>query len=332
MEGNQRAISLVHERFGDPSEVLEVRETEIPAPGPGEVLIRMEAAAIHPSDLGMVGGSYGRLRDLPAVAGREGVGKVVATGAGVDDEVWLDRRVRMVEDEGVWRSHQIAAAAELSAVPQGVSAEQAALSAVNPTTALRLLEDFARLRPGDWIVQNAGNSAVGLAVIQFAAARGLRTASLVRRKELFAPLEDLGADLVVLDERGAVETIRGARGGDRMPLGLNSVGGSSVLNLAGSVSEGGTVVTFGAMTGEKIRFPTRQLIFSDITFRGFWMDRWNRTHPPAERQALLDRVYGAIRDGELRTPVEKVYPLRDFREALAHNASGRFGKVLFGDV
>ena len=331
MENAKRSVSLVHGEFGDPAEVLEVREADIPSPGPGEVLIRMEAAAIHPSDLGMVGGSYGRLRDLPAVAGREGVGKVVRIGAGVDEE-WLDRRVRMVEDMGAWRSHQTVAVSELSVVPHGVSAEQAALSAVNPTTALRLLEDFAELQPGDWIVQNAGNSAVGLAVIQFAAARGLRTASLVRRKDLFAPLGDLGADLVVLDDREAVETIRKARGSDRVPLALNSVGGTSVLNLAGSVSEGGTVVTFGAMTGDKIRFPTRQLIFNDICFRGFWMDRWNRTHAPAERQALLDSVYAAIRNGDLRTPVEKVYPLSEFREALAHNASGRFGKVLFGDV
>ena len=322
---------LVHGEFGDPSEVLGVREAKVPSPGPGEVLIRMEAAAIHPSDLGMIGGSYGRLRDLPAVAGREGVGKVDEIGPGVEEE-WLGCRVRMPEDEGVWRSHQVAPVAELSVVPHGVTAEQAALSAVNPTTALRLLEDFAELQPGDWVVQNAGNSAVGLAVIQFAAARGVRTANLVRRKELVAPLEELGADLVVLDDREAVETIRKARGSDRMPLALNSVGGTSVLNLAGSVSEGGVVVTFGGMTGDKIRFPTRQLIFNDVSFRGFWMDRWNRTHSTAEREALLDQVYEAIRSGALRTPVEKVYPLTEFREALAHNAAGRFGKVLFGDV
>jgi NADPH:quinone reductase-like Zn-dependent oxidoreductase len=227
---------------------------------------------------------------------------------------------------------QVARAEQLSEVPAEIPAEQAALAAVNPTTAIRLLADFADLQPGDWVVQNAGNSAVGLAVIQLAKARGIHTASLVRREELFQPLQELGADLVVLDDRSAPEAIREARGESRMPLGLNSVGGSSVLNLAQSVSDGGTVVTFGAMTGEKIRFPTRQLIFNDIAFRGFWMDKWNRENGPDARQALLNEVYEAIASGALQTPVEKVYPLSSFKEALAHNASGRLGKVLFGNV
>jgi len=326
-----KCVALVHEEFGKPEEVLSLREMDLPSLRQGEVLIQLEAAAIHPSDLGMIGGSYGRLRELPAVAGREGVGIVVEVGSGVPGS-WEGKRVRLQEDPGVWRSLQVARAEQLSEVPAEIPAEQAALAAVNPTTAIRLLTDFADFQPGDWVVQNAGNSAVGLAVIQLAKARGIYTASLVRREELFEPLQELGADLVVLDDRSAPEAIREARGESRMPLALNSVGGSSVLNLAQSISDGGTVVTFGAMTGEKIRFPTRQLIFSDIAFRGFWMDKWNRDNGPAARQALLNEVYEAIASGALQTPVEKIYPLSSFKEALAHNASGRLGKVLFGNV
>ncbi len=326
-----KCTALVHEEFGNPAEVLRLRELNLPPLQQGEVLIRMEAAAIHPSDLGMIGGTYGRLRELPAVGGREAVGTVIETGPGVPDS-WEGRRVRLPEDSGVWRTLQVARAEQLAEVPDGVPLEQAALSAVNPTTAIRLLADFEDLEEGDWVVQNAGNSAVGVAVIQLARARGVKTASLVRREELAGPLEDLGADLVVLDDRSASETIREARGSARMPLGLNSVGGTSVLNLAQSVSDGGTVVTFGGMTGEKIRFPTRQLIFNDIRFRGFWMDRWNRQNGAGAKQGLIGEVYQAIIDGTLKTPVEKVYPLSDYKEALEHNSSSRMGKVLFGNV
>lgn len=326
-----KCIALVHEEFGKPEDVLSLKEIDLPPVRQGEVLIQMEAAAIHPSDIGMIGGSYGRLRELPAVGGREGVGTVVEVGSGVPSS-WEGRRVRLPEDSGVWRSLQVARAEHLLEYPDNIPAEQAALAAVNPTTAIRLLSDFADLQSGDWVVQNAGNSAVGIAVIQLAKARGLRTASLVRREELFAPIAEMGADLVVLDDRSAPEKIREARGDARMPLGLNSVGGSSVLNLAQSVSDGGTVVTFGGMTGEKIRFPTRQLIFSDVSFRGFWMDRWNRTNSPDAREALLSEVYEAIGSGTLKAPVEEVYPLSAFQEAFEHNSSGRLGKILFGNV
>ena len=326
-----QSIALVHEEFGRPEDVLQIKELELPALGRDEVLIRLESAAIHPSDLGMIGGTYGRLRDLPAVAGREGVGTVVELGENVA-ESWEGALVRLPEDSGVWQSLQIANVAQLSKVPDGVPPEQAALAAVNPTTAIRLLNDFCDLQTGDWIVQNAGNSAVGLAVIQLAKSRGLKTASLVRREELIQSLKEVGADLVVLDDRSASEQIREARGDAKMPLGLNSVGGSSVLNVAQSVSDGGVVVTFGGMTGEKIRFPTRQLIFNDIAFRGFWMDRWNRTHGSKAATGLLDEVYQQTVEGVLSTPIEKVYPLTSYKEALEHNASGRLGKILFGNV
>ncbi|MEM0965288.1 MAG: 2-enoyl thioester reductase domain-containing protein [Verrucomicrobiota bacterium] len=325
------SVALVYEEHGRPEEVLKIKKLELPPLRDGEVKIKMEAAAIHPSDLGMIGGSYGRLRDLPAVGGREGVGQVVETGPGVA-ATWESTRVRIPEHVGVWQSEQIASVEGLARIPEGVSSVQAALAAVNPTTAIRLLEDFEPLQPGDWVVQNAGNSAVGVAVIQLAKSKGLLTASLVRRGELFEPLKRLGANLVVLDERSAPERIREARGDSRMPLGLNSIGGSSLLNLAQSVSDGGTVVTFGGMTGEKIRFPTRQLIFNDIGFRGFWMDRWNREHSSEEVSGLLDEVYKLIRDEVIVTPVAAVYSLADYREALQQAQSYRMGKVLFGNV
>jgi len=321
-------IGLTHEEFGKPDEVLHLQEMELASPESGEVLIEMEAAAIHPSDLGMIGGSYGQLRELPAVAGREGVGRVIEVGPGVEAD-WKGRLVRIPEEPGAWRTLQVARVEGLSMVPSKIPVDQAALAAINPTTAFRLLEDFCDLQEGDWIVQNAGNSAVGVAVIQLARSKGIHTASLVRREELFGPMRELGADLVLLDDRAAVDAIREATKGARVPLGLNSVGGSSVLTVAQSLSDEGTVVTFGGMTGEKIRFPTRQLIFNDISFRGFWMDRWKRSRTAEEWQQLLDRVYKAIEDGVIHTPVEKSFPLASFREALEANESGRMGKILF---
>ena len=81
---SQRAL-LYHER-GDPLEVLLLDEIPVPEPVEGQVLLEMLASAVHPSDVGLINGSYGRLKDLPAVAGREGVGKVVAVGPGAEEK------------------------------------------------------------------------------------------------------------------------------------------------------------------------------------------------------------------------------------------------------
>lgn len=327
---NTHGKALRFEQFGKPEEVLQLVDREVGEPAENEVVLQMERAAMHPSDLGIIGGSYGRLPDLPAIAGREGAGRVVRCGPGVPSDA--EGKRYYLSCGGVWASPVLANFDDLVEVPEGVPAEQAALAGVNPTTAFLLLEDFADLKPGDWVVQNAANSAVGVAVIQLCRSRGIRTANLVRREELVSPLKAIGADCVALDDREAPEKIAAEVGGDHVPLGLNSVGGPSVLNLAKVVSDHGTVVTFGGMTGEKIRFPTRQLIFNDIRFAGFWMDRWNRVQGEEARRKLLGRVFDAIADGTVQTQIEAVYPLEKFREALEHNASGRLGKILLGDV
>ena len=321
---------LAHSRYGPPGDVLAWEEWALPDPGPGEVLVGLLAAAVHPSDLGMIGGQYARLRDLPAVGGREGVGEVLLRGEGVDSS-WEGAVVRLPDDLGAWRQRAVVPVDELEPLPPDLDPGQLALAGINPPTALCLLREFVDLHPGEWIVQNAGNSGVGLAVIQLARAQGLRTVSLVRREELREPLRALGADEVLLDHPEAAEEIRGIVGDAPPRLALNSVGGDSLRPLLRSLATGGTLVTFGGMSGEKIRFPTRELIFHDLRLRGFWLDLWKRTRGADAFAALLAETYGALRADRLRLPVEAVYPLRDYRQALAHNARGRLGKILFTD-
>ena len=93
--------AICHHAFGKPLEVLQLEEVARPEPSDGEVRVRLLAATINPSDYGMIGGSYGRLRELPAVAGREGVGVVDAIGHGVS-RIGVGARVRF-PDGGAWQ-------------------------------------------------------------------------------------------------------------------------------------------------------------------------------------------------------------------------------------
>lgn len=327
-----KAQALVYKQTGKPLEVLSLEETDVPAPAAGEVTIALEAAVVHPSDMGMIGGTYGRLRALPAVAGREGVGRVTALGAGVEN-LALGDRVRMPEDEGVWRSAITVPAAEAERVPADVPAEQAAMAFINPPTVWRILHDFAELKPGDWVLQNAGSSALGQCLVQIAHALGLRSVSLVRNVEKWTPiLRALGGDVILPDEKDSMKKIAEIVGGKaNLPkLALNSIGGESASRLTRMVADAGAIVTFGGMTGELVRFPTRQFIFSDLRMRGFWMDRWSRAATREQRAELTEQIFALMRAGTLKMAVDAVFELSDFRAAVARALEGgRNGKVLF---
>ncbi|ADE54965.1 zinc-dependent alcohol dehydrogenase family protein [Coraliomargarita akajimensis] len=320
----QKAIR--HHEFGKPQDVLCVETVGKPEPGPKEVRVKLLAATINPSDYGMIGGSYGRLRELPAVAGREGVGEVEALGEQVTS-LAVGTRVRFPE-EGSWQEYACLPADEVLVVPTEVPIDQAAISFINPPTAYCLLTKIVELPKGSWIVQNAGNSAVGISVIQMAKALGLKTISQVRREELIEPLKAMGADHVVLEGSAWPKTVKDLTGGEPVRLALNSIGGESASDQIKALGEGGTHVTFGGMVGDPVRFPTRFLIFNDVRLIGFWWDRWCRSNGPAGVRQVMDAVYGMMVDGTVQLPTEATYSFDQYAEAFAHDKSPRLGKVL----
>jgi NADPH:quinone reductase-like Zn-dependent oxidoreductase len=316
-----------YHEHGEPGSVLKLEEIPVPEIGAGEVLVEMQATTIHPSDLGLINGSYGRLRDLPAVAGREGVGTVVCVGSGVDEKV-VGRPVAMPDDEGAWQDYVKMQSGNLILLPALVPFDQLAISILNPLTAWRLLNDFEYLNEGDFVIQNAGNSAVGLSVVQFAKKMGLTLISLVRSEERRLELIDFGAGEVWIDNDEVPDRTKELTKGKGCALGLNSVGGRSALRLARSLGQGGVHVTFGAMDSSPVRFPTRSLIFDDVRFVGFWLDKWKKKQTPASLRNGVEEVLQPLALTEIRHPVDKVFGLDEFDQALARNGESRMGKVL----
>jgi mitochondrial enoyl-[acyl-carrier protein] reductase / trans-2-enoyl-CoA reductase len=312
--------------FGKPAEVLSVREIARPQPGEGELLLEMLAAPLNPADLNVIEGRYGELPALPAVIGNEGVGRVAALGSNtagfsVDDLVLPMRR-------GTWSQFMLAGSAEAVRLPREVDVFQAAMLSVNPASAWGMLESFVGLRRGDWIAQNAANSAVGRCVIQIARSRGWKTLNVVRRPEVIEDLKSLGADVVVLESRDLREVaaecgVAGAR------LALNAVGGASALNLANALADQGTLVTYGAMGRQPIKIPNGLLIFRNLEFKGFWVSRWLQRLSPAEAARAWNSLAALSLQGKLQIPVHRVFPLGDLLAAVEEAArEGRDGKVL----
>ena len=331
MENGDSTISgkqLVFKKFGPPIEVLEL-ENHIPTsrvPASGDVLVRILAAPINPADLNTIEGTYGVKPMLPATPGIEGCG-VVEVSRSADFEIgdW----VIFLRRASTWASHTMLPAAALLKIPNTIDPLQAAMLKVNPATAWQLLHGFGALKPGEWIVQNLGNSAVGRCVIQLSRDLGIRTISFVRRAEQFNELTAMGADHVFLDNESGFDAASEVLGGASAALAFNAVGGESALRLAKLLRESGCLVTYGAMGRKPVTLPNGLLIFRDIRVCGLWVSRWIENTPREEVAAVYQKIAARVAAGKLLQPVDSTFPLEAFHQALGRlEAPDRAGKIL----
>ncbi|XP_066125962.1 enoyl-[acyl-carrier-protein] reductase, mitochondrial isoform X2 [Saccopteryx bilineata] len=188
------------------------------------------------------------------------------------------------------------------------------------------------MKPGDWVIpadaglgdsviQNASNSGVGQAVIQIAAALGLRTINVVRDRpdiqKLIDRLKHLGAEHVVTEEELRKPEMKNFFKNMPQPrLALNCVGGKSTTELLRHLAPGGTMVTYGGMAKQPVTASVSQLIFKDLKLRGFWMSQWKKAHDPDQFKELILTLCDFIRRGRLVAPACSEVPLQDFQRAL----------------
>lgn len=320
--------SAIHARFGDPAEVLAPGDRPVPEPGKGEVRVRMRLAPIHNHDLFTIRGQYGWKPSLPAIGGSEGCGVVDAIGEGVEGFA-PGQRVTTASARGTWAEYFLADARALVPVPDAMPDEVAAQLVAMPLSALMLLESLA-VEPGQWIVQNAANGAVGKTLAMLAAARGVRVLGLVRREEGVAELAALGVeDVLCTQADGWRDAARERLGADGARAAVDSIGGRASADLCSLLGHGGVLVSFGAMGGEPMHVPPGDVIFRDVQVRGFWGSRASREMPAERKRALLAELIQRALDGQLRLPVDAIYDLEQVAEAAAASQRpGRGGKVL----
>ena len=321
--------AAVYETHGNPADVLQVETRAWPTPAADEAVVKMSAAPINPADLNQIEGKYPVRWELPATPGFEGAGVVVESGADVNG-LTSGALVILPHNIGTWRDAVAVKAEDLIVVPGGIDPVQAAMLKINPLTAWRLLHDYVDLQKGDWLIQNAANSAAGRDVIHIAHELGYKTVNVVRRAELVDELRGEGGDVVLVDGDNLRDEVKSATDGASIRLGLNSVGGDSALRLANCLAPAGTLVSFGAMSLQPLKIPTGLLIFKDLRFRGIWINKWYDTATPSERMKTFRPLFDMAKRGLLKTKVEKTYPLSEVKAAVAHSAQGkRNGKIVF---
>ena len=315
------------ETFGNPAEVMKLVDIpDVGATGEGEVVIALEASPINMSDLLMISGRSGYRPKLPSVMGTEGVGRVIAVGGGVKHLKQGDRTL-VPYPAPAWAERIKADASRLRPLPSG-DVNQLAMLGINPPTAYLVLTDFVILPSGSWVIQNSANSAVGRALIPIAKSLGLKTVNVVRREDVVAELKAIGGDVVLVDGPDLGKRVAAETGKAPIALAVDGVGDTSTANLLGCLTEKGVHVFYSTISGKPSVVPAAQLIFRDISMRGFWLANWFRDAKPDEITEMYDRLAPLVASGEISAPIAGTYRFAEIAEAVAVASKNR-GKVLF---
>ncbi len=322
-------LALVHDRYGEPEDVLRLEDLPAETPGEDEVILRMEAAAMHVADLRTVQGTTGFRLPLPRTPGFEGIGIVLQAGSGVRRFRPGDR-VFPPSGSGTFREELRAKASGCMPAPEG-DAAQLSLLTINAPTAWVLLHGCAHLEADDWLIQNGANSSCGRYLIALAREAGVRTVNVVRRPAVAAELEALGADVVLLDGDDLAARVGQATGGVAPRLGIDCVAGSATHRIAQCLAPGSVVACYGAMSGERCEMDFYLMFRNDLTLRGVSFRREINKRTRAQVQSMYRGLAERVADGRLRARIAATYPIREWRKAFAQAAltgEERDGKVV----
>jgi len=323
--------AAVFERFGEPSDVLHVRDVPEPHPGPGEVRVRMIMSPVNPSDLLVVRGRYGVLPALPATPGFEGVGVVDEAGPGMLGRLVKGKRVVAINSAGGnWAEYAVIPARQARPVPDDIPDEQAAAYFVNPATVLALVRHILKVRKGEWLLQSAAGSTLGRMMIKLGRHDGFKTLNVVRRREAVAELKGLGGDAVICSEDEPIdEQVRRIVGGEGVKYAIDPVGGDTGTGVFRSLAPEGRLILYGTLSGEPIQIDPRLMISGKRVVEGFWLGYWMRDRSIPAALLLFREIASMIRQGVLSSEIGRVYPLNEIMEAATQaDKVGRHGKVL----
>jgi NADPH:quinone reductase-like Zn-dependent oxidoreductase len=322
-------IVRFHE-FGGP-EVLRLEDAAPEPPGPGEVLIAVEAIGLNNSEAQLRRGDYPMLRaTLPSRIGRECVGRVQAVGDGVTAARPGDRVCTIpafdVRRHGVYGEWCVVP--EAGVVPAPLPGIEAAGIWQQYLTAYGPLVEHGRCKAGDVVVVTAAASSVGLGAVQMARALGCTVIGTTRSPTKAAAIRAAGAEAVVIaDGTPLAPRLREAAGGRGADLILDPVAGAGIADLAEALRAEGMLFLYGQLAPEAAALPLLTLLRNGLTIRGYTL--WEITLNPPRLTRARDFIAAEIATGALRPVVDRVFPLDAIVEAHAYLESGKqAGKIL----
>ena len=317
---------------GNPESVA-IAELPMPRVGPGQVLVRVAASPINPSDQMFIRGLYGFKKPLPATPGFEGSGTVVEAGSGMMARFLKGRRVACAAADpnvagGMWAEYVVTSAVLCVPLSKQVDMEQGATMLVNPLTAWALMEE-ARIGRHRAVVSTAAASAVGRMLVRLGGRSSIPTIHVVRRAEQAELLRKMGAEHVLNasapDFDAALKDLCHKLGAT---IGFDAVAGEMSARVLRSQPRGSRLMVYGALSLGASQVDPASLIFQGKRLEGFWLTAWLRRKNLVSRFRVSRQVQRLLA-GDLKTEIRARIPLEDAARGLEQYASNMTaGKIL----
>ncbi len=316
-KGNSIPEKMAAIRQHEPGEPLQVEQIEVPRPGPGEVLVKMEAAPVNPSDLALLAGGYLE-RPYPFTPGLEGSGTVVATGSGILSRLRSGKRVAcspMHGGDGTWAGYMLTSAMNVAPIPAQVTSEQGSMMLVNPMTAMAFLQ-LAGEGKHRAMINNAAASSLGKMLIRLTRSRGIPLINIVRRESQVIALKEMGASHVLNSQNEQfAEQLKVLARELNATLVLDAVTGSQSSVLLDAAPPGSTLVAYARLSGDPMRVDPAALISQDIKVVGFQLGNWLDGKGLLFKLRFINRVKKGL-ERELVSTINQRYPLERVEEAI----------------
>lgn len=317
--------AAVCRRYGPPEDLV-IDEVPDPKPGPGEVVIRVRAAAVNFPDVLLIDGKYQVQIPVPFTPGSELAGEVLTVGDGVD--MAPGDRVSGTAFVGAFAEQALLPSAAVSPIPDGAEFAAAAAFGVTYRTAYHALRSVAQVAEGDWVVVLGAAGGVGLAAVDLAVAMKARVVAAASTAEKLAVCRQRGAEATIDYDREDVKSrIRElTEGGARVVI--DPVGGPYSEPALRALARGGVFVTLGYAAGAIPAIPLNLVLLKGITLRGMEIRTFFSDHPDeaARDAAELEQMFG---DGRIQPHLGARFPLAETAAALRYVAQRKaIGKVI----
>ncbi len=331
------ALKIIDDEEALIGERLTLIEKPLPQPKPGQVLVKILASPVNPSDLVYLHGKYGVAPLENAYAGFEGCGIVVAANAGLYGKWLVGKRVAMASQngyDGLWSQYAVTRANNCLPVRKDISDEQASTLIVNPLTSVCLVER-ARKLGATTVVVNAGASQVGKGVIRYAKLVNIKVIATVRSEANVKVLNDLGADCVLLTTTDDfAQQLKQAAAKYNATVMFDAVAAEDTALVLHNMPDSSTAIVYGRLTESHAQFGgeygVADLIFRDCRVEGFWLAHYMRTAKPWQVLSLSRKVQKLFAQGVFNTDIYGTFGFDGFIEALSHYAVNKSdGKVIF---
>lgn len=318
--------AVVCNELGPPS-LLRVEERPDPAPGPGHVVVDVEAAGVNYVDALFVGGQYQIRPPVPFVPGTEAAGRISALGASVQG-LEVGQRVIASAGLGGFATKVAVPAAAVAVLPDVLDAPRAATFTQSFSTSLFALRERARAQPGESVLVLGAGGGVGLAAISVARALGCRVLGVASTEEKRAAALAAGADAALDPSAAPVkDAARAWAGGTGVDVVVDPVGGALAEPSLRALGDRGRYLVIGFAAGPIPSIPLNQVLLRNRTVVGIDWGIWSMRHAD-EQRALLRDLLAMVAEGKIEPVRPNEYPLEDVARALEDLVGRRtIGKI-----